>query len=172
MKMALCCFSRSPRARGNCIDSHRRIFSSFFFGSRGLLKRAISQKNMESTMENLSEVQRRQLDEQCILLNENDEVIGSASKKACHLAENINKGMLHRAFSVFLFNSKNELLLQQRSLSKMTFPGFFTNTCCSHPRATKSEMTEDNYLGIKKAAKRRLNFELGISEEQVIHLHF
>ena len=49
-----------------------------------------------------------------------------------HLMTNINQGLLHRAFSVFLFNSKNELLLQQRASSKITFPLMWTNTCCSH----------------------------------------
>ncbi|KAG0420515.1 hypothetical protein HPB47_003452 [Ixodes persulcatus] len=62
------------------------------------------------------------LEEQCILVDEQDRVLGSGSKKDCHLMTNINKGLLHRAFSVFLFNSKDELLLQQRSDAKITFP--------------------------------------------------
>jgi len=62
--------------------------------------------------------QVRLMEEMCILLDENDKQIGAASKKVCHLMDNINQGMLHRAFSVFLFNSKNELLLQQRAEEK------------------------------------------------------
>lgn len=64
-----------------------------------------------------------------------------------HLMTNIEKGMLHRAFSVFLFNTKGELLLQQRSDAKITFPGYWTNTCCSHPLYIPDELTEENQLG-------------------------
>jgi isopentenyl-diphosphate delta-isomerase len=60
---------------------------------------------------------------------------------------NINKGMLHRAFSVFLFNSKGELLLQQRASEKITFPDYWTNTCCSHPLYTPDELPEENNIG-------------------------
>lgn len=69
------------------------------------------------------EEQVRLMDEVCIVLDENDMPIGSASKKVCHLMENIDKGLLHRAFSVFLFDSENRLLLQQRASEKITFPG-------------------------------------------------
>ncbi|KAL1421178.1 hypothetical protein MTO96_023346 [Rhipicephalus appendiculatus] len=88
-------------------------------------------------------------------------------KKDCHLMENINKGFLHRAFSVFLFNSNNELLLQQRSDAKITFPGRFTNTCCSHPLHVPDELEEANALGVKKAAQRRLFIELGIDPKEM-----
>lgn len=76
--------------------------------------------------------------------------------------------MLHRAFSVFLFNSVGELLITQRSDEKITFPGYFTNTCCSHPLAIPSEHTEDPLIGVKRAAHRRMVSELGISPEEVI----
>merc|ERR1711939_736075 len=66
--------------------------------------------------------QIRLMDEVCIVLDENDKPIGNFSKKICHLMTNIDKGLLHRAFSVFLFNSDNELLLQQRATEKITFP--------------------------------------------------
>lgn len=59
----------------------------------------------------------------------------------------ISKGLLHRAFSVFLFNDKHELLLQQRADEKITFPEYFTNTCCSHPLATPIEMVEKDHRG-------------------------
>ncbi|KAJ2337565.1 isopentenyl-diphosphate delta-isomerase idi1, partial [Coemansia sp. RSA 2681] len=59
------------------------------------------------------EEQVRLMGEMCILVDRDDKAIGAASKKTCHLMDNIATGMLHRAFSVFLFNSRNELLLQQ-----------------------------------------------------------
>jgi len=83
---------------------------------------------------------------------------------------NIDKGLLHRAFSVFLFNSKNELLLQQRATEKITFPDMWTNTCCSHPLGipgeTGSELPEA-VAGVKRAAQRKLDHELGIKAAQV-----
>lgn len=82
--------------------------------------------------------------------------------------------MLHRAFSVFLFNSKNELLLQQRAGAKITFPLVWANTCCSHPLFVKSEMIEENALGVKNAAVRKLEHELGIKDVDVsdlVYLH-
>lgn len=107
------------------------------------------------------------LKEQCILVDENDKVVGSDSKKNCHLMENINKGVaLHRAFSVFLFNPKGELLLQQRSDAKITFPGFWTNTCCSHPLSFEAELDQKDSIGVKRAAQRKLLQELGIQYEQ------
>lgn len=63
--------------------------------------------------------------------------------------ENINKNMLHRAFSVFLFNSEGKLLLQKRSDTKITFPGYWTNTCCSHPLYNDDELPEEGQLGMK-----------------------
>lgn len=62
--------------------------------------------------------------------------------------ENINKDMLHRAFSVFLFNSEGKLLLQQRSATKITFPLYWTNTCCSHPLSFPEELEEENQMGM------------------------
>lgn len=63
------------------------------------------------------------MEEVCIVIDSDDKPIGSGSKKTCHLMENINKGLLHRAFSVFLFDHNNRLLLQQRASEKITFPG-------------------------------------------------
>ncbi|PNI17455.1 LOW QUALITY PROTEIN: IDI1 isoform 5, partial [Pan troglodytes] len=76
-------------------------------------------------------------------------------------------GLLHRAFSVFLFNTENKLLLQQRSDAKITFPGCFTNTCCSHPLSNPAELEESDALGVRRAAQRRLKAELGIPLEEV-----
>lgn len=81
--------------------------------------------------------------------------------------ENINKGLLHRAFSVFLFDSQNRLLLQQRATEKITFPDMWTNTCCSHPLNTPLELVEEDQLGARRAAQRKLKHELGIEPEQV-----
>lgn len=61
---------------------------------------------------------------------------------------NINNGLLHRAFSVFIFSPDNKLLLQQRSDEKITFPSMFTNTCCSHPLNFEQEMIMEDQLGI------------------------
>ncbi|KAJ9169267.1 hypothetical protein P3X46_017474 [Hevea brasiliensis] len=114
-------------------------------------------------------VQRRLMfEDECILVDENDRAVGHASKYSCHLWENILKGnSLHRAFSVFLFNSKYELLLQQRSATKVTFPLVWTNTCCSHPLYRESERIDEDALGVRNAAQRKLLDELGIPAEDV-----
>ncbi|MGI8637294.1 MAG: isopentenyl-diphosphate Delta-isomerase [Segetibacter sp.] len=87
--------------------------------------------------------------EEVILVNELDEQIGRMEKMEAH-----RKGILHRAFSVFIFNDRQEMLLQQRSVSKYHSGGLWTNACCSHPRP--EEATE-------AAALRRLNEELGFT---------
>lgn len=114
--------------------------------------------------------QIRLMDEVCIVLDENDKPIGNASKKACHLMTNIDKGLLHRAFSVFLFDENNKLLLQQRASEKITFPDMWTNTCCSHPLGIPGEggaELEEAVAGVKRAAQRKLEHELGINPAQV-----
>jgi len=116
---------------------------------------------------NLDPVQVRLLEEECILVDENDNKIGSASKRVCHNLQNIKSGMLHRAFSVFLFNNKGELLLQQRSSAKITYPDHFTNTCCSHPLHFEAELEEAEAVGVRRAAQRKLKHELGIEPHQV-----
>ncbi|XP_073117968.1 isopentenyl-diphosphate Delta-isomerase I [Elaeis guineensis] len=114
-------------------------------------------------------VQRRLMfEDECILVDERDNVVGHESKYNCHLMEKIeSENLLHRAFSVFLFNSKFELLLQQRSATKVTFPLVWTNTCCSHPLYRESELIEENYLGVRNAAQRKLLDELGIPPEDL-----
>lgn len=121
----------------------------------------------EVTTDHLDEKQVQLLAEMCILIDENDRKIGADTKKNCHLNSNIDKGLLHRAFSVFIFNSEEKLLLQQRSDAKITFPGCFTNTCCSHPLHTDSELEEKDAIGVRRAAQRRLEAELGIPMDQV-----
>ncbi|XP_069111548.1 isopentenyl-diphosphate Delta-isomerase 1-like [Argopecten irradians] len=127
------------------------------------------QFNMENDplLKNLDGTQVKLLKEKCILVDRDDKVTGSASKKDCHLLKNINKGMLHRAFSVFLFNTSGQLLLQQRSSSKITFPDHYTNTCCSHPLYTAEELEEEEVIGVRKSAQRRLHQELGIQPHEI-----
>ena len=81
------------------------------------------------------------MEQQVILVNEKDKATGVAGKMEAH-----KKGLLHRAFSVFIFNRKGEMLLQQRALNKYHSGGFWTNTCCSHPspgESTKQRLKED-----------------------------
>lgn len=109
-------------------------------------------------------------DDLCIVVDKTDRVTGNASKKVCHLIENIENGLLHRAFSVFLFDKDNRLLLQQRASEKFTFPEMWTNTCCSHPLAIPREMGFDlisSITGVQRAAQRKLSHELGIPEGEV-----
>ena len=89
--------------------------------------------------------------EEVILVNESDEVLGTMEKMEAH-----RKGVLHRAFSVFLFNDNGELLIHQRAKSKYHSPGLWTNTCCSHQRIDESNI---------QAGKRRLMEELGIKAD-------
>ena len=121
------------------------------------------------------EEQIRLMDELCIVLDYDDTPLGAGTKKLCHLMDNINQGLLHRAFSVFLFNEEGKLLLQQRADEKITFPAMWTNTCCSHPLCVAGELgisaggdckTLDNAVaGAKIAAQRKLEHELGIPAE-------
>lgn len=90
-------------------------------------------------------------EEHVILVNENDEKIGLMPKLEAH-----EKALLHRAFSVFIFNSDNELMLQQRALHKYHSPGLWTNTCCSHQRDGESNL---------EAGKRRLQEEMGFTTD-------
>ena len=88
------------------------------------------------------------MEEKVILVNEKDEPIGLMGKMEAH-----EKGLLHRAFSVFIFNSKQEVLLQQRAACKYHSPNLWTNTCCSHPREGESNL---------QAGERRLQEEMGM----------
>ena len=89
--------------------------------------------------------------EQVILVDENDRQVGLMEKQAAHVNPH-----LHRAFSIFIFNSKGELLMQQRALSKYHSPGLWTNTCCSHPRDGET---------LTEATSRRLMEEMGMTCE-------
>jgi isopentenyl-diphosphate Delta-isomerase len=87
------------------------------------------------------------MEQQVILVNEQDEVQGAAGKMEAH-----NKGLLHRAFSVFVFNRKGEMLLQRRAVHKYHSGGLWTNACCSHPAPAEKTIV---------AASRRLKEEMG-----------
>jgi len=89
--------------------------------------------------------------ERVILVDIHDNPIGEMEKLKAHV-----EAKLHRAFSVFIFNSKGELLLQQRALNKYHSPGLWTNTCCSHQRAGETNI---------EAGKRRLFEEMGFACE-------
>jgi isopentenyl-diphosphate Delta-isomerase len=92
------------------------------------------------------------MQEQVILVDESDTPIGECEKLAAHL----HGGQLHRAFSVFIFDTEGRLLLQRRALAKYHFGGLWTNTCCSHPRPGETTLA---------AAQRRLTEELGFTTE-------
>jgi len=112
-------------------------------------------------------VQVKLMEEECILVDHDDKVIGCDSKKSCHLNTNIKTGKLHRAFSVFLFDLQGRLLLQERSADKITFPLTWTNTCCSHPLYLPEELVEEGELGVRRAAQRKLQQELGIAPSEL-----
>jgi len=88
------------------------------------------------------------MDEQVILVDETDVQVGTMEKMEAH-----QKGILHRAFSIFIFNGQNELLLQQRAKTKYHSGGLWTNTCCSHQREGETNL---------EAANRRLKEEMGM----------
>ncbi|KAK5647643.1 hypothetical protein RI129_002535 [Pyrocoelia pectoralis] len=112
--------------------------------------------------------QKESLNEMCFLVDDNDKVIGTASKQDCHSVAADGNIPLHRAFSVFLFDKKGDFLMQKRADTKITYPGYYSNTCCSHPLASvDGEDDLSDAIGIKKAAVRRLNFELGIPKEHL-----
>ncbi|QAR30690.1 isopentenyl-diphosphate Delta-isomerase [Ornithobacterium rhinotracheale] len=98
------------------------------------------------------------VEEQVVLINEQDQVQGLMGKMQAH-----QEGVLHRAFSVFVFNDKNETLLQQRAHGKYHSPGLWTNTCCSHPRENET------YID---AAHRRIQEEMGFDCDLKPAFHF
>ena len=97
-------------------------------------------------------------EEKVILVNENDEQIGLMPKLEAH-----EKAQLHRAFSIFILNSKNEVMLQQRASEKYHSPLLWTNTCCSHQREGETNI---------QAGNRRLQEEMGFSTDLKELFHF
>jgi len=96
--------------------------------------------------------------EQLILVDTDDQELGSDTKEACHDGE----GLLHRAFSVFLFDKDGELLLQQRSGEKRLWPLYWSNSCCSHPRVGET---------MNDATLRRMHQELGVTCNNLQYLY-
>jgi isopentenyl-diphosphate Delta-isomerase len=111
----------------------------------------------------MSALARRVAEDLLILVDSEDREIGQRAKTECHLGD----GILHRAFSVFLFNERGEVLIQQRAPGKMLWAGYWSNSCCSHPRP--GETTE-------AAAGRRVLEELALpfgsvgSENELCHV--
>lgn len=93
-----------------------------------------------------------------VLVDQDDQKLGLMEKQQAHVA-----GLLHRAFSVFVFNSKGELMIQQRAASKYHSPTLWTNTCCSHPRNNET---------YEEAAHRRLQEEMGFDCELEYKFNF
>lgn len=113
-----------------------------------------------------------------ILVDENDNEIGLMEKFAVH-----QKGSLHRAFSIFVFNSKGELLLQQRADGKYHSGGLWTNTCCSHPingeeieftikKRLKDEMGIDCETNFQFSFIYKAEFDNGLIEHELDHVYF
>lgn len=114
--------------------------------------------------------------EEVILVDEKDNALGRMEKLEAH-----EKGLLHRAFSVFIFNHRHEMLLQQRALSKYHSAGLWTNACCSHPRPDeetalaavrrlKEEMGLETPLTYKGNFVYKTEFENGLTEHEFDHV--
>ncbi|KAL9184786.1 hypothetical protein ACHAXT_012756 [Thalassiosira profunda] len=126
--------------------------------------------------DSLSQLQYMEADS-VLVLNPQDEIVGAASKKESHVFDPKQpRGILHRAFSVFLFDaSTGEMLLQQRASTKITFPNVWTNACCSHPLHgmqpsevdAPAAVADGTVMGVKRAAVRKLEQELGIPVGQI-----
>ena len=119
---------------------------------------SMANADLPDKLEGHNQSQAEMMDEQCILVGSDDQVIGSMSKVECHFGQ----GNRHRAFSVLLFDSNGRMLVQRRSTEKITFPGVWANSCCSHPLDIPGENT-DPIQGVVKAARRKLEQELGIA---------
>lgn len=116
--------------------------------------------------------------EMVVLVDENDKELGEMEKLEAHQC-----GALHRAFSVFVFNTKGEILLQRRAAHKYHSPGLWTNTCCSHPRPNEHvAMAADRRLmeemGMRTLLKKQFSFQYrasfsnGLIEHELDHVFF
>lgn len=111
------------------------------------------------------------------LVDNNDSIIGSEEKLVVH-----QKGLLHRAFSILVFNENGEMLIHQRALNKYHSGGLWTNACCGHPNAgesmetavhrrLKEEMGFDCPLELKFIFKYRAEFDNGLIENEIDHVY-
>lgn len=118
------------------------------------------------------------MNDQVVLVTENDEAIGLMPKLEAH-----EKGVLHRAFSVFIFNTKNEMLLQRRAFGKYHSEGLWSNTCCSHPlpgepvldgavRRLREEMGIETALEFLYTFQYRADLENGLTENELDHVFY
>lgn len=154
-------FNISLKSGGNLLKTGRRKFS--INGETRWASDGLSQLDLMSH-------------DKCLLVDNNDQITGYSSKLDAHTFSNITpKGQLHRAFSVFLFREDGKMLIQQRATDKITFPGVWSNTCCSHqltgcnPNEIDSEESINNGIvhGTIHAARRKLQHELGINPNDV-----
>ena len=111
--------------------------------------------------------QAEMMSERCILVDTAGNSVGSETKLNCHYGE----GLLHRAFSVLIFDNMGRMLVQKRSDDKITFPSVWANSCCSHPLDIPGENGEE-VSAVVNAAKRKLHQELGISEFDLSEMNF
>lgn len=123
-------------------------------------------------------MENKLMEELLILVDENDKELGALGKLPVH-----QKGLLHRAFSIFIFNSRGELLLQQRADGKYHSEGLWTNTCCSHPRQSeeiseavhrrlKEEMGMQCHLNFQFSFIYKMSFANGLTEHELDHVYF
>ncbi|XP_063387726.1 isopentenyl-diphosphate Delta-isomerase 1 isoform X2 [Cydia fagiglandana] len=143
-----------------------RNISRSFWNALRLETRFLSSdtaKPLPETKEGVEPIQAEALDKDiCLLVDEKDNIIGTATKRECHKVGPEGDILLHRAFSVFLFNKRGDMLLQRRSSQKVTYPDYYSNACCSHPL-----YIDNKPENIIDAARRRLNHELGIPMDQM-----
>ena len=169
---------RILRATAAGLRCHLHMIRPVAASGRGALSTVSGRGFATATdMSVFDEEQVKMMEEMCILLDRDDNVIGRDTKKNVHLIDGPCMkagGVPHRAFSAFVFNQKNELLLQQRCDQKILFPDHWANTCCSHPlhdgalflgSEINGEM--DGALGTIRAARRKLLQELGVPPEQL-----
>ena len=128
-----------------------RLYGESF--SKGMVDMVVP----DTPLDGLDSSQAKMMEELVLCLDSEDYVIDTSSKLATHNGQ----GILHRAFSVLIFYSQGRLLVQQRSSDKITFPAVWANSCCSHPLDIVDE-NDDPIEGVKEAARRKLQQELGI----------
>ncbi|KAJ2953378.1 hypothetical protein O0L34_g968 [Tuta absoluta] len=141
---------------------NRALWSTLHLERRLLSSKTVNPEPVPDK-DGLDPVQAEALDKDiCLLVDEKDTFIGTATKRECHRVGDDGKVPLHRAFSVFLFNKRGDMLLQRRSSQKVTYPDYYTNACCSHPLFIDGKQED-----VISAARRRLNHELGIPLDQM-----
>ena len=129
----------------------------------------VPEADIDNKVSNLMEaqssdsMQASMMSEAVLQVNENDVIVGPISKADSHYQSELFIEPLASCCSIW----KEKLLLQQRAHDKITFPSVWANSCCSHPLASAEEMEENNALGVKVAAIRKLDQELGISPDSI-----